>query len=210
METAGEVATILAEAERKLGELMAKALRQRDYAGIQRLSAITERVAAAASAGASIDSPGHQQPPQKTKVDQLSMPSPGSTRPVPALLPLESKPFPQFYRNGNQLVKVGYSKSERRTYEHRAPREVLDRLATLLGEIGAAGRQFATDSLLPPVETRLKDVPSYQVYLCLAFLIRGSFVRRQGRAGYTVVGGLADELRGAVASAWNAVEEWTG
>ena len=107
-------------------------------------------------------------------------------------------------------MKVGYSKSERRTYEHRAPQDVLDRLAALLSEIGAAGRQFVTDSLLPPAETRLMDVPSYQVYLCLAFLIRGGFVRRQGRAGYTVVGGLADELCGAVASAWNTVEEWRG
>ena len=50
-------------------------------------------------------------------------------------------------------MKVGYSKSERRTYEHRAPQDVLDRLAALLSEIAAAGRQFVTDShtpFLPP------------------------------------------------------------
>lgn len=110
--------------------------------------------------------------------------------------------YPQFYRDGQQLVKIGYSKSERRTYEHRSPRAVLDRLRVLVMELGKSGAKFTTEQLTPPLELRMKDVPSYQVYLCLAFMIRRGLVVRHGRSGYTIVGGHEQELPAGIEKAW--------
>ena len=103
--------------------------------------------------------------------------------------------------DGQTLVKVGYSKSDRREYEHRSPRDVLDRLTSLVTKLGAGGRRFTTEQILPPGEDQLADLPSYQVYLCLALLVRTGLLVRHGRQGYTVPEGA--DLKQAVDQAWS-------
>lgn len=80
---------------------------------------------------------------------------------------------------------------------------MLDRLANLLLTIGADGKQFNTERMLPPVEKSLADLPSYQVYLCLAFLVLSGLVKKHGRSGYTIAAEHAGELAKAVAEKWN-------
>ena len=113
------------------------------------------------------------------------------------------RPLPVFQvdDDGQTLVKVGYSKSDRREYEHRSPREVLDRLTSLVTKLGAGGRRFTTEQILPPGEDQLADLPSYQVYLCLALLVRTGLLVRHGRQGYTVPEGA--DLKQAVDQAWS-------
>lgn len=209
MEFAHEVAEILSHAERKLRELTAHALERRDYLTVQRLSAIAERVATAGEVDGvrQPTSPAVNQrsalPASSGQVGRLDRSSPSMSAAV--VSSAEVKPYPRFSRDENQLVKIGYSRSERRTYEHRSPREVLDRLGAVLADLGTEGRKFVTDQILPPAEPRLADVPSYQVYLCLAFLIRRGLVRRHGRSGYTVECHRAADLPTAVKAAWEAL-----
>ena len=39
---------------------------------------------------------------------------------------LRARDYPRFERERDRLVKVGWSKRDRRSYEHRAPREVVE------------------------------------------------------------------------------------
>jgi hypothetical protein len=65
---------------------------------------------------------------------------------------------------------------------------------------------------MPPAETGLADCPSYQVYMCLAFVVRTGLLTRHGRQGYTIPdtaepagqGGQAGFVR-AVAAAYAAL-----
>ncbi len=82
---------------------------------------------------------------------------------------------------------------------------MLDRLSTILAGLSGGGKKFVTDDFLPPAEPRLADVPSYQLYMCLAFLIRRGLVRRHGRSGYTVECQPAADLPAAAKAAWDAL-----
>jgi hypothetical protein len=111
----------------------------------------------------------------------------------------------RFHREQNQLVKIGYRKSDRRTYEQRSPKGTLDQLVAVLTDLGKGGHLFTTDSLIPPAEPRMEGIPSYQIYLCLGFLVRRGLVRRHGRQGYAIEGIKPRELPAAVAAAWEAL-----
>lgn len=102
-------------------------------------------------------------------------------------------------------MKIGYSKSDRRTYEHRNSKETLDRLVEVLADLGQGGKLFAIDALVAPAEPRLTGIPSYQIYLCMGFLVRQGIVRRHGRAGYKLEGVQPEELASAMTVAWEAL-----
>ena len=199
MELAKRAAEIMADAERKLAELVAEALRQRDYASVQSLTAIAQRLAGAQKMSP-LGSELTAQP--QSSVDDLRPPAEVAGDWVP-----ETKGYPRFHRDESQLVKIGYSKSERRTYEHRSPKEALDKLVTLLVRKGKAGAMFTTESLLPTAEPGMTGIPIYQVYLCLGFLVRRGLVRRHGRAGYSIDGIEARDLPAAVRAAWETLPE---
>ena len=222
MDVRGRVAAILTEAERKVGDLVADAARERDYEAVRWLSEVAQRVAAAAGPGdpaaASVEDgdgqiAGSAAPPPMPEVEapapEIIRSPAGAVRAVAAshgAATAEAGRFPRFHREGDHLVKVGYSKSDRRTYEHRCPRDTLGRVAAVVGDLGRGGRRFTTEQMFPSDAASdpapLAGVPSYQVYLCLAFLIRRGLVRRHGRAGYTVEGGGAADLRAGVEAAW--------
>ncbi len=98
--------------------------------------------------------------------------------------------YPQFVREGESLVKIGWSKSEGKTYEHKAPKGVLRALVKALLRVGVGGGRFTADVLLP-----LKDsvggseIPDYQTYLTLAWLRSTGLITQHGRQGYSLPAG---------------------
>lgn len=97
--------------------------------------------------------------------------------------------YPIFLRQGDTLIKVGWSKSQGSTYEHRAPKQVLD---AVVGRAMVAAKRsetpFTAESL-SNVKGHQDDieVPGYQLYLCLAWLKRCKLIRQHGRKGYSLV-----------------------
>lgn len=114
--------------------------------------------------------------------------------------------YPKFFRRGDQLVKIGWSKKERQEYEHKAPHRVVDTLAAAIAGRFGNGKLFAVEDLLP-----LKDpnggseIPSYQAYVALAWLRLAGLLKRHGRRGYSVesASGLAD----ALVTSWQRLPE---
>jgi hypothetical protein len=93
--------------------------------------------------------------------------------------------YPKFYRNGDWLVKIGYSKAEGE-YEHKSPKSALFLLADAVLKVGAKGARFSMADLLPLNTAEGTEIPSYQPYLCLNWLREVGLVQQHGRRGYSI------------------------
>jgi hypothetical protein len=116
--------------------------------------------------------------------------------------------YPKFFRRGEELVKVGWSKKERKEYHHRAPRVAVDAAASAIRQVGAKGKMFNGDSLLPLKSTNDGTaVPDYQAYVALAWLKHLGIVEQRGRrAGYTLAP--EKQIESTITSAWPELAEW--
>ena len=107
--------------------------------------------------------------------------------------------YPKFVREGENLVKIGWSKSQRAEYEHKSPKRLLAVLCESL--MSANGKRIMMDKVLP-----LKDpatgaaFPDYQSYVCLAWLKFGGLIIQHGRQGYSLPKGI--ELEKSVETLW--------
>ena len=112
--------------------------------------------------------------------------------------------YPKFLRDGDALVKIGWSKSAKNEYEHKSPKRVLTALVTAIMKAGSNGKRFAMESLIP-----LKDasdgslLPDYQTYVCLAWLRSLGLVMQHGRQGYSLPKGTPIEQ--AAERAWTSL-----
>jgi hypothetical protein len=95
--------------------------------------------------------------------------------------------YPKFLRRGDNLVKVGWSRRDKREYQHAAPWAVLLCVADVLAKSGSPAEVFTTENLMSHlVHNNRNDVPSYQVYVCLGWFRDRGLVRQHGRQGYSV------------------------
>ena len=205
-----QVTDILRECEKRLRVLLQEAARKGDYECLleatkwaRELSALVE-AASPHSDPASIpeDTSGAAAVPRRVTVAPEPLPPP--TR-MHARRKRKGRltSYPKFGKQGNQLVKTGWSKKEKREYQHRAPKRVAELLRDALIEVGGAGRLLSTDDLFPLAEDDGTDVPTYQSYLCLAWFRQANLIAQKGRQGYSVPdpAGLPDRL----AHAWDAL-----
>src|SRR5262249_22934714 len=93
--------------------------------------------------------------------------------------------YPKFVREGDSLVKIGWSKRERKPYEHKAPRNVLRALVQALVRVGTGGERFTVDGILP-LKHGGAEIPDYQTYLTLAWLRSVGLITQHGRQGYSL------------------------
>lgn len=93
--------------------------------------------------------------------------------------------YPRFIRRGNELVKIGWSKGDRKEYQHRAPHSLLVKLRQALLDAGKRRKLFKMDVL----ERQLSSIgaPGYQAYVWLAWLRSAGLVKQHGRQGYSIV-----------------------
>jgi hypothetical protein len=118
--------------------------------------------------------------------------------------------YPKFFRRVDELVKVGWSKKERKEYSHRATRRVVDVVAAAVRQVGVRGKLFNGDALIP-----MKDpsdgaaVPDYQIYVTLAWLTNLGVLEQRGRrVGYALVP--QKQVDSTITAAWATLPEWRG
>jgi hypothetical protein len=114
--------------------------------------------------------------------------------------------YPQFYREGDYLVKVAWSKKERGEYQHKAPRQVAELLAAAIAKRSGNGRMFTSEDIFPLKDPQGGgDVPSYQAYAALAWFRQSGLVQPHGRRGYTAKNpGRSSEL---LTTAWEHLRD---
>ena len=98
------------------------------------------------------------------------------------------KVYPIFLRDGDRLVKIGWSKKSKAEYEHRTPREVPDLLLAAIRSKAEEGDLFAATDVIPlSVGVGADNVPDYQVYLALKWLHFEGIISKNGRDRYALV-----------------------
>lgn len=211
-----EATRLLDECERELRKLVAEAASEGDYPSVLRITDWAKAVAALAAEG-------HSAKPLSTATladattagrakggtnasSELEIAPPSGVR----KLRRTSDAYPKFFRRGNELVKVGWSKKDRKEYNHRAPRQAVDAVGFAVRQIGAKGKLFNGEALLP-----LKDptdgaaVPGYQAYVALAWLRHLGLVEQRGRrGGYTLA--REKQIDSTITAAWPILPEWRG
>ncbi|WP_428938331.1 hypothetical protein [Fontivita pretiosa] len=199
---------LLEDCEQGLRRVLAEAGGQGDYASVLRIAAWARAVAALAAEARSAPPPsanpaaalddhgssGHSASVLSAGAGPRRKPAPGG--------------YPRFFRRGDELVKVGWSKKHRQEYTHRAPRSAVDAVVAAVRELGAKGGLFSGDALLP-----LKDpssgagIPGYQAYVALAWLKHLGIVEQRGRrSGYTLV--RDKQIESTITTAWPELAEW--
>jgi hypothetical protein len=109
--------------------------------------------------------------------------------------------YPKFLREGEELLKIGWSKREKTAYRHKAPKQVVLLVVQALQVAGKSGERFTMDQVLPIRDPESDDeVPTYQAYLSLAWLRKEQLIVQHGREGYSVRPDI--NLMDAVAERW--------
>lgn len=100
-----------------------------------------------------------------------------------------TRAYPHFRRDNEKLVKVGWSKKDRREYEHRVPHRAVLRIAERINEVVPPGRVFRMDRVLPVESGDGGEIPSYQAYVALAWFRALGAVEERGKDGFAVANG---------------------
>lgn len=206
MSSRTEANRVLADAEKSIRDLIQRELRAQRYSEVAELAGVADALSQLAR--------GSSRPSVKVRDAALT---PASARPSasaatrlrngrsPRKTGAVRGEYPRFERDDDKLVKVGWSKKAREEYEHRAPRSAVLAFTQHVGATTAEGRTFVIDELLPVHDAAGEELPSYQVYLALAWLRQAGAVEKKGRDGYVRV---ADPLDGSVFDTmWDQIPE---
>jgi hypothetical protein len=171
-----EAAGVLEAAERSLRGLMGGAATEGDYEAVLQIAgwakAIGEILARAR--------PGD--PPM-----EVAVPPAGDVTPESVAANDSANEYPKFFRNGDVLVKIGWSKTQKTEYEHKAPFSVVSDLATAISQASSRKKQFAMDAILPlKSSVDGQEIPSYQTYACLGWIREEGLIIQHGRQGYSL------------------------
>lgn len=196
MDSEKRAAGILRQAEASLRELVSAAANAGDYANVVRIAAwakalgdiLKETPAKAACSAADIDvtAASAGKPQILTKAGKQVKPQRGARA-----------QYPRFFRQGDQLVRIAWSKRAKKEYRHKAPYAVLQALITIMSDLGKDGQVFSTDEFLPIRDDDGNDIPSYQSYVGIALLKHTSLLDQHGRQGYSIprLGDFADTVK---------------
>jgi hypothetical protein len=198
---------ILGDTEASLRKLINRALAEQKYSDVALMARIADTIAHLRR-GVDLD------PIASMDVRTLRRSSEGS--PAEGTLPqrpqkLQRDPrqltaeFPHFARDGDKLVKIGWSKRDERVYEHRAPREIVLLTIAAISTKVKSKDIFTMDQILPLKDGAENEVPSYQAYLALAWLRSLGLVQRKGKQGYALAKQTFDDT--ALQRLWNSVPD---
>ncbi len=200
----------LRRCEHELRELGAESLREGDYETARRITELAEALAdRRARAGLGDNEPAPAKVPASKTTSSQATASGKSASKSKARGAARTKrnagaDYPRFMRRGEKLVKVGWSKKNKREYEHTTPWAAVLAFAGHLRSHTRPGRIFKVEDLMPvPDVENETELPGYQIYLALAWFREAGLVEKRGREGYVAHNnGLDDET---LAQRWGAL-----
>lgn len=181
----------LSNAEERLKKLLEKAIATPDFTSAKRLIDALELLAAARSA---------LQESTELRDDSAAQVGPNEAGAILNAAPnRKSKDkervdaYPRFERDGDRLVKIGWSSKSKQTYEHRIDRDAAWEVCAQINAKIGRKHSFKVDQLLPLQSAEGRDIPSYQTYLVLKWLQYLGAVEKRGNDGYQVTGDIASD-----------------
>jgi hypothetical protein len=217
MDALEEATAALRTAEQKLRSILVQAAEAGDYDHLPRI-AEWAKILSAILSGQPVNEPSETIPSDPADNGVHERP-PGLRTRAPASEPRKVKAvrrkksrrsrtarsdYPKFVREGDSLVKIGWSRTEGKPYEHKAPRSVLRSLVQALVRAGSGGKRFTVEALLPLKETATgSEIPDYQTYLTLAWLRSVGLITQHGRQGYSLPN--SEELERQSEKQWSSL-----
>jgi len=195
MELMKEAHILLAECETGLRRLLSRAATAADYDAIFQITSLARSLARLRANSVNDTAPIGRDIPRVNegarKSSQGSTDREGQASKKRRLRKRKSErppgKYPKFFRRGDDIIKVGWSKKDQREYQHKSPGKYLSVIAQAIELAGPNGRIVATQDVFPikDPETGM-EIPSYQAYLCLALLREAGLVEQEGRQGHKV------------------------
>jgi hypothetical protein len=179
------VIEVLRHCEEELRKLAAEAASEGDYDILGRLGSTARAVSGI----------GHEWQSSAMSPESPAITVDASQRPRPSDIQRArgsgrigaSRRYPQFVRRGEDLVKIGWSRSDKREYQHRAGHDVLVALCQALLDSSRRRKLFTMDLLEGQLGKGTNAVPGYQGYAWLAWLRSAGLVKQHGRQGYSLI-----------------------
>ena len=193
----------------ELRALLSEAAASGDYEAVTRLTLWAKQLASLPTSGIPVPpivgDVTSNEPAAKRLTRQGAVQAAGRKREARRSGKRSARPdYPKFFRQGDNLVKIGWSRRSKKEYQHKAPRRVLLLVAGAIGKVGAQGRVFAAEDFLPLTDPQDGlEIPGYQAYVCLAWLRKAGLVDRRGRKEYAV--GNPGALESSVEAQWQLV-----
>ena len=191
---------VLTEAEQALSDLIAESLKEQRFGEVQAIAALAERVTAALHTGTTDKEPQPRvapSPPTPPPIEGTAQPRRNQPRRRGA-----AAVYPQFRRDGSDLIKLGWSRKKKKEYTHRAPSVVVAAVIEALTR-QPVEKPFSMRDLLASIATSGTDVPAYQVYVVIGWLKSVTAVSGNGRTRYRC--NHADISPGVFDSLWQSL-----
>ena len=185
---------VLRRAENSLRELVSKAAAGGDYQSVVRIAAWAQVVSDLVK-----KAPEAMTTPSATPEHTTSTPAGPKVDGSPKRA-VATDSYPKFLRHGDQLVRIAWSKKEKKEYQHKMPYAVLQALVASMAETAADGRVFSTDQFLPLRDADGAEVPNYQAYVGIALIKKMALIDQHGRQGYSIP--RMAEFKDAVEAVW--------
>jgi hypothetical protein len=219
MEILSQAMTVLRQAEGELRQLLFRAAEQSDYESVRLLAQWAEQLGTMVKKDTSNGDISHSAPAANGSAQAFSEPGVILTdrqtvaRKSRVKRTRKSKrsraakgEYPNFLRDGDELLKIGWSKRQKSVYRHKAPRQVVFLFAELFQRTAQNGDRFIMEQVLPVRDPESDtELPSYQAYLTLAWLRREKLIVQHGRQGYSLNPGT--DLVAAVQERWGLLPE---
>lgn len=185
---------MIQEAEIGLRRLMQEEIAAGRYTELSALASLADGVSAVLEKASNIGvgKPAERPvlPPREVQASKLDS-WPGASRPSPSGKGSKKNvKYPCFEIVDGWIGKVGWSKKSREEYRHYAPVSAALSLAEHVDTTQAPSRVWTVEDVGAVVNGESGEVlPSYQLYLVIAWLRSINLLAKQGRSGYVAVGG---------------------
>ncbi len=167
---------ILKEAENNLREMISKAAKDGDYRTVDmaRGAAVEIKDLAARIENPSLKTSNklHKETNRRTKKAVRS----------------SKKKYPKFKVQNDSLIKIGWSKKQKREYTHKAPKDVFEKTVNTMNALSNSGTgPFMAEQIIEKVNSHQQEIiPSYQIYIVIGFLKKSGCIKQFGREGYNI------------------------
>lgn len=96
--------------------------------------------------------------------------------------------YPKFEVKNDNLVRIGWSKKERREYTHKVSKRVFVKTVEEMGRLAQGGTgPFMAEKIIEQVNNAESEtIPSYQIYVVIGFLRKLNCIKQIGREGYDI------------------------
>ena len=170
-----DIVGVLTQAEDQLASRLQRAVRKREYSDVAELASVSQKLHEL------IQSLRRDLGQPEPRVSHSPVRKQSASYAGRAI----KKGYPKFARDGNHLVKTGWSKKDQGEYRHRVPESAVSAVVSALRGFGST--EFSMGKLTPVHNGKGKAVPSYQVYLVVAWLRACGALRKAGRGGYVAI-----------------------